>query len=243
VGEHVQDYRAMLDCWMESLRPQSLAEARLVAQVADVAFRQDRLVRLEERLVAPEVEKHLALSEPMKKRRAVERALEGIRGLTVLAESVASAIDGGEVAKLMPAMRSVAKLVAAADDPVAPAAALDRALDALVTDTVGDVEPAAFATLTTSCRQVETALVAQMTEAEQAVEAERERLVELVVLGEHEHAKLLDRHRARLQRELRVHLDALKVLRDLASPQGDTHVAPLVVDVRVVGRGEFNAGA
>jgi hypothetical protein len=83
---------------------------------------------------------------------------------------------------------------------------------------------------------VEAVLQARVEAFTAAMEAERERLADLVVLGDGEDVKLLDRHRARLHRELQAQLGTVKLLRELAVPEAAESATPLLVEVRLVGR-------
>jgi len=86
---------------------------------------------------------------------------------------------------------------------------------------------------------VETALVAKITELELAVEVERERLADDVLLGEGPEMVVLERHRSRLVRAFEAELRALKVVRELAIPEGDepgSLVPSIRVELRLVGR-------
>jgi hypothetical protein len=81
--------------------------------------------------------------------------------------------------------------------------------------------------------------VEKLAELEVEVVAERERLADSVLLGDDADAQLLDRHRARLSRELGGHLGNLKLLRELAAPVRDgERQEPIPVELRVVGRAE-----
>lgn len=159
-------------------------------------------------------------------------ALQGIQGLAALADGVACAVDASSVEKLVPGMRFVAKLLDETDAPVGVCAVLERAITALA-DAEGEVAPKLFAELATAARNAEAMLVAKVPELEQAVEAERARLADEVLMGDGEDAKLLDRHRTRLHRELQAHLAVLRTVRELAMPDDDG--GHLVVDVRLVG--------
>jgi hypothetical protein len=236
-SERAEDYEANLHGWLATLRPRTPGEGQVVARVADTGFRLDRLARVEERMVNATLEARLASSEPAKALQTAKEALQGVQGLAALAEGVAGPVDADPVARLLPGMRLVAKLVGEVDLPVGPVAALDAAIDHLIIETALSVEPAGFQALATAARELEAVVQARVTALVTAVEAERERLADLVVLGDGEDVKLLDRHRARLHRELQAQLATVKMLRELAVPEEAGGPAPLLVELRLVGRG------
>lgn len=235
-SERAEDYEANLTGWVATLRPRTPGEGQVVARVADTGFRLDRLARVEERMVNAALEARLASSEPAKALQAAKEALQGVEGLAALAEGVAGPVEAAPVARLLPGMRLVAKLVGEVDLPVGPVAALDAAIDNLVIETALEVEPAGFQALSLAAREVESVLQAKVGALTAAVEAEREQLADLVVLGEGEDMRVLDRHRARLHRELQAQLATVKLLRELAVPEEAESAMPLVVEVRLVGR-------
>lgn len=235
-SERAEDYEANLTGWLATLRPRTPGEGQLAARVADTGFRLDRLARVEERMVNAALEARLASSEPAKALQTAKEALQGVQGLAALAEGVAGPVDATPVARLLPGMRLVAKLVGEVDVPLGPVAALDAAIDHLVIETALSVEPEGFQALATAAREVEAVLQARVAALTAAVEAERERLAGLVVLGDGEDMRVLDRHRARLHRELQAQLGTVKLLRELAVPEVGGP-APLLVELRVVGRG------
>ncbi len=238
-SERAEQYETALHGWFNTLRPRSQGEGQVVARVADVNFRMDRLARMEERIVNSALEKKLAESVPARALSAARAGLEGIQGLASLAEHVTDTTDADQVAKLLPGMRSISGMVSQTDLPGPVLAALDSAIDGLVLDAILEVGLDAFQALAKAARGVETALVAKATELEAAVEAERERLADDVLLGEGAEMVLLERHRSRLARAFEAELRALKAVRELAAPDGveaGSLVPPICVELRLVGR-------
>jgi hypothetical protein len=238
-SERVEQYEVALHGWFNTLRPRSQGEGQVVARVADVNFRMDRLARMEERLVNSALEKKLAESVPARAMSAARAGLEGIQGLASLAEHMTDTTDSNQMAKLLPGMRSIAGMVTQVDLPTQVLAQLDSAIDALVFDIIIEIGVEAFQGLARAARGVEAALVAKITELETAVDAERERLADDVLLGEGPETALLERHRARLARAFEAELRALKAVRELAAPDGvetGSLVPPIRVELRLVGR-------
>lgn len=98
-----------------------------------------------------------------------------------------------------------------------------------------------FAAVAVAARNVEAAIVERLVVLKADLERERERFTEVVLFGDGEEARRLDRHRARLGRELEQHARALKLVRDLTAGQDATGPGSSVtwqVELRVVGRAE-----
>lgn len=238
-SERAADYEANLTDWFETLVPRSRGEGQLVIRTADVAWRMGRLSRLEERLVNSALEKKLAESAPVKARQTAQETLQAVRSVVVLAEEVTTPRASESVAKIATGLRFVSELLGKTEIPMVIVAAFDQAVTVLVAESYKDVEPQSFQTLAKAARYAEQALVEKIAELETEVVAERERLADCVLLGDDADAQLLDRHRARLSRELGGHLGNLKLLRELAAPSGAAEKqAPIPVELRVVGRGE-----
>lgn len=238
-GETMADYQAHVDAWTATLSPVSPGEALVVARVADLAFRQARLARLEEKLTAAAVERALAASVPARTLRAVAEALEGAQGLHALAEGVQGPVPVEAAARLLPAMRSVGKLADDADAPISVCAKLDAAVATLVDEHAADVEPVAFARVAVAAGELVAALQAAKATAGRDLEAEREQLAEGAALADTKDLALVERHRGRLARALDGELRTLKLLRELARPEAlapGLLVQPFLVKVRLVGR-------
>lgn len=119
VGETPAMYEANLATWFESLRPATAGEAKLVARLADTDFRQGRLARAEERLVASSVEDQVKGSAAQVAVANATEVLAAVQGLVALAESVPPTVDADAVRRLMPAMEVVAERAGKLDLPMA----------------------------------------------------------------------------------------------------------------------------
>lgn len=238
-SERAVDYESNLSDWFETLVPRSRGEGQLVARVADVGWRMGRLSRLEERMVNASLEKRLAESIPVRALQTAQEALQAIRSVAALAEEVITPRPSESVARIATGLTFVVTLLGKTEIPVVIVAAFEQAVTYLTAASYTDVEPEVFQTLGKAARHAEAALVEKIAELETAITAERERLADSVLLGDDADAQLLDRHRARLSRELGAHLGNLKLLRELARPvkEGEEQ-APIPVELRVVGRGD-----
>ncbi len=157
-GETPAMYEANLAIWFESVRPATAAEAKLVARLADTDFRQGRLVRAEERLVASTVEDQVKGSAAQVAVANATEVLAAVQGLVALAESVPPTVDADAVRRLMPAMEVVAERADKLDLPAAVTIALTKALEDLVLDSFIEVTATGFAAVAQAARAVEAAI-------------------------------------------------------------------------------------
>jgi hypothetical protein len=241
VGETPAMYEGNLAIWFESLRPATAAEAKLVARLADTDFRQGRLARAEERLVASTVEDQVKGSAAQAALADATEVLAAVQGLVALAQSVPPTVDADAVRRLMPAMEVVAEQAEKLDLPTAVTIPLTKALEDLILDSFIEVTAAGFAAVAQAARAVEVAISEKLTTLKVALDRERDRLTELVLFGDGDDARRLDRHRGRLGRELEQHARALKAVRELAAGSADGGSGSPVtwlVELRVVGRAE-----
>jgi hypothetical protein len=239
-GESLDEYRLTVQAWFESFRPANMAEAKVVARLADLDFRQQRISRAEHRLLEEAIDAKVSQSDAYVALMAARNALEGIRGLAVLAETAPANVTDERVAQILPGMSRIAQLVSAVDLPVAVTAPLGYALELFVLDTVIIATPGAFQNVARAARGIEAALVTRVAELESAVEQQRERIAEVTLCPTGEEAKILDRHRSRLAREVERTAKTLRTVRELsAMVSGDAPGSSVefVLEVRAIGRG------
>lgn len=238
-SERLEEYEACIGGWFVTLMPRSPGEGQLAARVGDVAWRMRRLQRLEERLVNDALERRVAESAPAKALHAAREALQAVQAAAVLAEEVTTPRPSDAVAKIAVGLKFVTGLLGKIEIPIVVTAAFEQAVTALLAYTYADVPSEAFQSLGRAARCAEAAVKDKVKETAAAVATEREKLADVVLLGEDADAKLLDRHRARLSRELGGHLSNIRLLRELAVPtrEGAEH-DPLPIELRLIGRGE-----
>lgn len=240
-SETVEMYQGNLAAWLATVPARTPGERQTVARIADVAFRYDRLARLEVKLANANLDLKVSESSPAKAKKIVQDALEGVRGLAALCEGVTSPRHVHAVASIRPAIERVAALVDEADVPVGVTAGLSRAVAGLSRDDyVVEVPAVAFHELAVAARPAEAALVERLAALEQDLEAERERLADEALLGDDEQMRLIDRHRARLDRAMKCQIEILKGLREVAAREeievGSGSSVPFLVELKVLGR-------
>jgi hypothetical protein len=238
-SERLDEYAACLDGWFVTLMPRSPGEGQLAARVGDVAWRMRRLQRLEERLVNAALERKVAESAPAKALQVAQEALQAVQSAAVLAEEVTTPRPSEAVAQIATGLKFVVTMLDRVEIPIVVTAAFQQAVTTLLAYSYTEVPPEAFQRLGRAARYAVAAVNEKLKELEAAVAVEREKLADLVLLGDDADAKLLDRHRSRLSRELGGHLATIKLLRELAVPvrEGEER-EPLPIEVRLIGRGD-----
>jgi hypothetical protein len=240
-GETVEMYQGNLAAWLATVPARTPGERQAVARMADVAFRYDRLARLEVKLANANLDRKVAESKFGSAKKLAQDALDGVRGLAALCEDVTSPRHVHAVASIRPAIQRVAALVDQADVPVGVSAVLDRAVAGLSSeDNVVEVPAVAFQQLAVAARSAEAALVDRLAVLDRELEAERERLADEALLGDDEQMRVIDRHRARLDRAMKNQIEILKALREVAAPEeievGSGSSVPFLVELKVLGR-------
>jgi hypothetical protein len=240
-AETVEMYETNLSAWLATIPTRTPGERQAVARLADVSFRYDRLARMEVRLANANLERKVAESASAKARKVAQDALDGVRGLAVMCESVDGPRHVSAVASISPAIRRTAQMVDEADVPVGVSAVLDRAVAGLEhEDFVVEVPATAFHALAAVARATETALVDRIAELGKELDTERERLADEALLGDDEQTKVIDRHRSRLDRAMKSQIEVLKLLREVAAPEeilmGSGSSVPFHVELKVLGR-------
>jgi hypothetical protein len=233
-GESAVAYEASVAGWAASLGVRSSAEAFVAARVADCAWRQERLARYEQSMWLAAVEDELKASDVYTQLAVTQAALAGIQGMAMMAEQTGGTLPGDHVRTLMPALQHVLSLVEKADAPMEQLVAFRDRLNDLVVDALLDIQPEAFHALAHAARALEEVLKAKISQVEIQVEAERQRLMQVTILGAEKELKLIERHRARLAREMESHLRLLHLVREVVTdsePSGS-----FVVELRVLGR-------
>lgn len=239
-GESVEQYEAALGAWVGALAPRSLPEAQLAARIADTAFRMERLDRLAERTYAADLEKRVAESEPAQKLRVADEALQAVRALAALAKEITTDVHRDRLVAITPALRFVAERVAMVELPFEATRRLVNAMEAVLIDSIADVGVAAFEEVAIASVEVETALGSKVHELEAARDAERERIADSMIIGDEADLRTIERHRARLARELELHASTLRTIRELGRPTDDDSApgsfVQLKVELKLIGR-------
>jgi hypothetical protein len=234
--ETLEDHRQLVHTWVETFRPVTPGEAFLVAKIADLFMRLSRVDRQEERLRESGVESEVMKTETSRRLGIVCDSMAAIKALAETAESVQTVIPFEHLAQLAPAMKRTLEMVEAADAPMALLVPLRDAMNDVVVSSFTDVEPASFHAVAAAAREVEAWLTVLVTTVRAELEAARGDLAMNPTVADEDLLRRLDRHRARLHRQLDAHLELLQRVRSLAAPDGGSSGSFIQVELRVAGR-------
>lgn len=240
-GERVELYEQLVASYSQSLQPRTLAEADLVAGVADTAWKLRRLRDIEHH----RAELRLAAELEQEK---LHKSIEATRAALTAVRTLASVVDERPVppptwAELAPFTAALKSVIALVDDvpgvDARTAALLPHALRAL--EHAGDgntVDAVRFQALAPAAREAEVKLLEKLVQEEAQVPAAHERLVRVSLGLTGEDVKVLGRHRQQLEASLArqvVNYDALRAVADAVSAsESDATTATRHVQLRVV---------
>jgi len=238
-GESEEEYQANLENWLTSLEATTPVLVDLAARIADVSYRQERVRRHEEAILAGHIQAKTAVTLVGAKLVMAREAFMATQGLILLAEGVVTIMPASEILKLVPAMNRVVEAALASDVSFALVHALGTSVEAVTADAVVEVEPSSFQALARACKAVLGALKVRISELDVEVVRERERIGREVFFSDLPEIRRLGPVRARLARELDQAMDAFKKARELVSLAHAAEPAssqPCKVELHVVGR-------
>jgi hypothetical protein len=237
--ESAERYGMVVSSWVDALRPGSSAEARLVARVADVDFRLQRLASMEQKAVLAEAEKLVEETAPAKELSAHRTVKQMISAMAQMAETTKiSTQPTGALDGVLKAIRLVVDQLIAIGVDIPEVGLVSGMVRQLVLEELtGDVDEAwkRFGQL---ARVIEVELTKRMTAFEEAVQAAKNNILEDLALGDEVQLRRLHRHRAALQKELDQVLCSIKTIRDLAGAapnQIPDRLVEVHVELRVAG--------
>jgi hypothetical protein len=243
-GESVAEYRRNQETWFSTLIPASGAEAQLVNQVADLAWRLDRCARLEHH-------RHLALlEEEMQRTKQYKSYSLEVRALEVTNALVEHATGASRLNPFPSVYGALEPFLAAAQGTVA----IVRDVEALPLDVVDTLDravgslyamahqglatPDDMASVEASARAVQQALSALLADAEASLAELREKIAGQVAIPDDASAKRLSRYRAEMEKsQARILgiLDQVRTQRQRAMTAAeDPDAKPVKLTLRVV---------
>lgn len=241
-SERPADYQANLESWVETLKPGSPGELDCVTRVADLSFRLRRLQRLEDRHLLASIESALSKSEPTKLLNVGRNAALGLTVMISTAGEVTDACTGQRLALLLPPIRQVLAMVEALSLPAGVTVPMDTAFNELEAMADADLIPVAyFQGLVVAAERLKVALDSKVAELNVAIDSERTRIADELLVGDDRELRRFDRHRQALGRAMDSELGRLRLVRELAQPGSGSFGAPVQVELRLVGRGPNNA--
>lgn len=217
-GETVEAYTANQEVWFAALDPKNGAEAQLVGQIADVAWRLDRCTRIEHERLRAQIGHEMTTTSAWRSVSALKSCLDALRGMMRTLEFEAQKGEHvrtlSDVFDLLAPSRRVIKIVRDANGAteealLAQEAALSELERRANTDgvTISDLA-AVFHAAKGIAEQVEQALHTSMA----AMDELTKRIASLTIPGEND-TKKMARYRAELERSQARLLDLLEEVR------------------------------
>ncbi len=239
-GEDAHEYEGHLDGYFATFAPATLPEAQVVAQVGDLAWKLERLTKLENNRVRARLEEELEKMDAYKSFVLTRRALQMVNALAETVEAVPLPPEDAERtgALLNGVERMVAELREVPDLPLAVVQPLADALDAAKKSQKGTcISKSTYGHLGDMAKLARGALTAKLAQEEAALEPMRERLAAAVLLLEDADLKKLERHRRLLESSLARQLGLLGQMRlqvAASKPEAQAEAQELRVRLRVV---------
>jgi hypothetical protein len=239
-GEDAQQYESHLDDYFATFAPATLPEAHIVAQLGDLTWKLERLVKLENNRVHARLEEEMEKTDEHRSVVLTRRALQMVNALAETMEAVPNPPDDAERtgALLKGAERMVAELREVPEMPPALVQPLADALDAAKKPFNGAcINKSTYKHLGNMAKLARGALGVKLAQEEEALEPVRERLAAEVLLLEDADLKKLERHRRLLENSMQRQLDLLGQVRSQvtsARPEHQAEAKELRVKLRVV---------
>ncbi len=235
-SETTADYQATIDAWAATLQPSSPAEVAMVARVADLNFRLRRLQRLEDRHLTANLEAKLKGTSVLRVLGIAQNARLGMSAMLATVAEIRTDCSGKSLATLLPPIAGVLAMVNAAELPVAVTVPMDRLYEVLTAKAPDELVPIEiFTRLAESGGAVVAALDGKVSELEERVGAERERIADELLLGDDKELTKFERHRARISKALDAELARMKTVRELSQGGVGSSVGPILVELKVIG--------
>jgi hypothetical protein len=239
-GEDAHEYEGHLDGYFATFAPATLPEAQVVAQIGDLAWKLERLTKLENSRMRARLEEKLEGTEAHQLVISTRRALEALSGLVAALDARRTAPKELELTEALlyglegtvGILREVPGLPEAVIQPLN--LALNEARD---TRQEGRLEQAAYEHLGNMAKLARGALAAKLAQEEAALEPVRERLAAEVLLLDDADLKKLERHRKLLESSMQRQLGLLGQMRLLVAaskPEAQAEAQELRVKLRLV---------
>ena len=239
-GEDSQKYESHLDGYFATFAPATLPEAHLVAQLGDLTWKLERLVKLENNRVHTRLEEEMEKTDEHRSVVLTRRALQMVNALAETMEAVPNPPDDAERtgALLDGVKRMVAELREVPELPSALVQPLAHALDAAKKSFNGAcVSKSTYEHLGNMAKLARGALAAKLAQEEAALGPVRERIAAEVLLLEDHDTRKLERHRRLLENSMQRQLDLLGQVRSQvasARPEHQAAAKELRVKLRLV---------
>lgn len=239
-GEDAQQYESHLDDYFATFAPATLPEADVVAQLGDVSWKLERLVKLENNRVHARLDEEMEKTDEHLSVVLTRRALQMVSALVETMEAVPNPPDDAERTRALldGVKRMVAELREAPEMPSVLVQPLADALDAAKESFNGTcISKGAYEHLGNMAKLARGALSVKLAQEEEALEPVRKRLAAEVLLLEDADLKKLERHRRLLENSMQRQLDLLGQVRSQvasAQPEHQAAAKELRLKLRIV---------
>jgi hypothetical protein len=239
-GEDSQQYGSHLDGYFATFAPTTLPEAHIVAQLGDLAWKLERLSKLENNRLRARLEEEMEKTHEHQSVVITRRASQMVNALVGAMEAVPMPPDDAERtgALLDGVKRMVAELREVPELPSALVQPLADALDAAKKSFNGTrVSKSTYEHLGNMAKLARGALGVKLAQEEEGLEPVRERLAAEVLLLEDADLKKLERHRRLLENSIQRQLDLLGQVRSQVAasrPEHQAEAKELRVKLRLV---------
>jgi hypothetical protein len=239
-GEDSQQYGSHLDGYFATFAPATLPEAHVVAQLGDLAWKLERLSKLENNRLRARLEEKMEKTHEHQSVVITRRASQMVNALVGAMEAVPMPPDDAERtgALLDGVKRMVAELREVPELPSALVQPLADALDAAKKSFNGTrVSKSTYEHLGNMAKLARGALGVKLAQEEEGLEPVRERLAAEVLLLEDADLKKLERHRRLLENSIQRQLDLLGQVRSQVAasrPEHQAEAKELRVKLRLV---------
>jgi hypothetical protein len=236
-GEDAQQYESHLDGYFATVAPATLPEAGVVAQIGDLTWKLERLVKLENSRLHARLEEELEKTNEYRSVVLTRRALQMVNALAGAMEAVPNPPDDAErtgalldgVKRMVAELREVPELPSVLVQPLADA--LDAARESFNGTCISKSTYEHLGNMTKLARGT---LSAKLAHEEEVLEPVRERLAAEVLLLEDADLKKLERHRRLLETSMQRQLDLLGQVRSqVASAQHEHQAAAKELRVKL----------
>lgn len=227
-GEDSQQYGSHLDGYFATFAPATLPEAHVVAQLGDLAWKLERLSKLENNRLRARLEEEMEKTHEHQSVVITRRASQMVNALVGAMEAVPMPPDDAERtgALLDGVKRMVAELREVPELPSALLQPLADALDAAKESFNGTrVSKSTYEHLGNMAKLARGGLGVKLAQEEATLEPVRERLAAEVLLLEDADLKKLERHRRLLENSMQRQLDLLGQVRSQMASAQPEHLA------------------
>jgi hypothetical protein len=214
-GEDFGQYRESVSDYFLAFAPKNGAEANVVAEIADLAWRLQRLSSIENGIMMRRLQEHLEETKLFRLRYQTRNCLIAVRSAASTVEEVAPRGTVSEMASFLDGLDQLLVMLWGLEDlPAGPLGSLEAAQERLLADSDGSsINQQRYRDLGPALRKIEEALGEKLLgENEQLEELKKEIAKNHLLLNGHD-LKRLEKYRRGLEQATARQLETLKTVR------------------------------